>query len=97
MGSGGEGRWHGGDGVVRKVRFLEPMTAAILSSHREIPPYGMAGGEPGKCGRNYVVRRDGCVEELGGRDRAEMEARSEERRVGKECVSTCRSRWSPYH
>src|SRR3546814_4016578 len=74
MGSGGEGRWHGGDGVVRKVRFLEPMTAAILSSHREIPPYGMAGGEPGRCGRNYVVRRDGRVEELGGRDRAEMEA-----------------------
>src|SRR3546814_3877494 len=47
-GSGGAGRWRGGDGVVRKVRFLEPMTAAILSSHREIPPYGMAGGEPGQ-------------------------------------------------
>src|SRR3546814_2077774 len=61
-GSGGAGRWRGGDGVVRKVRFLEPMTAALLSSHREIPPYGMAGGQPGKCGRHYEVRRDGCGE-----------------------------------
>ena len=72
-GSGGKGRWHGGDGVIRKVRFLEPMTAAILSSHRSVPPYGMAGGEPGRCGHNYVVRKDGSVEELTGRDKAEME------------------------
>jgi 5-oxoprolinase (ATP-hydrolysing) len=71
-GSGGEGKWHGGDGVIRKVRFLEPMTAAILSSHRSVPPYGMAGGEPGRCGHNYVVRKDGSVEELTGRDKAEM-------------------------
>ena len=46
-GSGGAGRWRGGDGAVRRIRFLEPMTAAILSGHRRIPPYGMAGGEPG--------------------------------------------------
>jgi 5-oxoprolinase (ATP-hydrolysing) len=49
-GSGGAGRWRGGDGAVRKVRFLEPMTAAILSGHRRVPPYGMAGGKPGAVG-----------------------------------------------
>ncbi len=73
-GSGGLGRWRGGDGIVRRVRFLEPMTAAILSGHRRIPPYGMAGGEPGTPGRNYVVRRDGAVEALGGSDKAELES-----------------------
>jgi len=71
-GSGGEGKWRGGDGVIRKVRFLEPMTAAILSSHRRVPPYGLAGGGDGKCGRNYVLRADGRVEELSGCDKREM-------------------------
>ena len=47
-GSGGAGRWRGGDGAVRRIRFLEPMTAAILSGHRRVPPYGMAGGKPGR-------------------------------------------------
>jgi 5-oxoprolinase (ATP-hydrolysing) len=65
-GSGGAGRWRGGDGVVRRIRFLEPMTAAILSGHRRVPPYGMAGGEAGAVGRNYVERADGSVAELGG-------------------------------
>src|SRR5205814_1258054 len=51
-GSGGGGRWHGGNGATRRVRFLEPMTAAILAGHRRIPPYGMAGGAPGDVGRN---------------------------------------------
>ena len=46
-GSGGAGKWHGGNGATRRVRFLEPMTAAILAGHRRIPPYGMAGGAPG--------------------------------------------------
>jgi 5-oxoprolinase (ATP-hydrolysing) len=64
-GSGGKGAHRGGDGVVRRLRFLEAMTAAILSGHRRIPPYGMAGGEPGKVGKNYVERADGTVEELG--------------------------------
>jgi 5-oxoprolinase (ATP-hydrolysing) len=63
-GSGGAGRWRGGDGGVRKVRFLEPMTAAILSNNRIHPPFGMAGGEPGALGRNTVVRADGGVVEL---------------------------------
>jgi 5-oxoprolinase (ATP-hydrolysing) len=50
------------------------MTAGILSGHRRIPPYGMAGGEPGALGRNYVQRQDGRIETLGGTDGAEMAA-----------------------
>jgi 5-oxoprolinase (ATP-hydrolysing) len=73
-GSGGAGRWRGGDGAVRRVRFLEPMTAAILSGHRRVPPYGMAGGKPGAVGRNWVRRPGGSVVELGGCDRVEMSA-----------------------
>jgi 5-oxoprolinase (ATP-hydrolysing) len=60
-GSGGKGRHRGGDGVVRRIRFLEAMTAAILSGHRVIPPYGMAGGAPGALGRNSVERKGGSV------------------------------------
>ena len=73
-GSGGRGRWKGGDGIRRRVRFLEPMTAAILSSHRRVAPYGLAGGDSGALGRNSVVRTDGSVEILLGADRTEMEA-----------------------
>ncbi|MET0889647.1 MAG: hydantoinase B/oxoprolinase family protein, partial [Stenotrophomonas maltophilia] len=64
-GSGGRGRWHGGNGGVRKIRFLEHMTASILSNNRIVPPFGMAGGEPGACGINYVIRADGTREDLG--------------------------------
>jgi 5-oxoprolinase (ATP-hydrolysing) len=64
-GSGGRGRWKGGDGGVRKVRFLEPMTAAILSNNRVYAPFGMAGGAEGDRGRNYVLRASGAVEHLG--------------------------------
>jgi 5-oxoprolinase (ATP-hydrolysing) len=71
-GSGGAGRWHGGNGGVRKVRFLEPMTAAILSNNRIHAPFGMAGGEPGERGRNLVVRADGRVEELGHIGKTDM-------------------------
>ena len=71
-GSGGAGKWHGGNGIVRRVRFLEAMTAVILSGHRRIPPYGMAGGEPGKLGRNWVERADGSLLQLGGADKAEL-------------------------
>ena len=73
-GSGGRGRQRGGDGVVRRIRFLEPMTAAILSSHRRVPPYGMDGGGTGAVGRNRVERADGRVVELAGTDQVEMEA-----------------------
>jgi 5-oxoprolinase (ATP-hydrolysing) len=71
-GSGGRGRHRGGDGVVRRIRFREAMTAAILSGHRRVPPYGMAGGEPGALGKNYVVRADGRREALSGTDQAAM-------------------------
>ncbi|MBJ7486480.1 hydantoinase B/oxoprolinase family protein, partial [Brevundimonas sp.] len=64
-GSGGKGANRGGDGVVRRVRFLEPMTAAILSNRRRVPPFGAAGGEPGAVGINSVERVDGKVEVLG--------------------------------
>jgi len=63
-GSGGAGRWHGGDGGVRRVRFLEPMTASILSNGRIVPSFGAAGGEPGACGINRVERVDGSTEML---------------------------------
>ena len=72
QGSGGGGRWQGGNGAVRRVRFLEAMTAAILSGHRRVPPYGMAGGLPAKVGRNSVERSDGRIEELGAAAQAEM-------------------------
>jgi len=71
-GSGGAGRWRGGDGALRRVRFLEPMTAAILSEHRRVAPYGMAGGLPAKTGRNWVRRAGGEVMELGACDQVEM-------------------------
>ena len=64
-GSGGAGRWTGGDGTVRRMRFLEPMTAAILSNRRRIPPFGVDGGEPGAAGLNRIERLDGAVETLG--------------------------------
>jgi len=72
-GSGGGGRWRGGDGAVRRIRFLEPMTAAILSGHRRVPPHGLAGGQPGATGRNAITRADGSVEELDSCARAEMQ------------------------
>jgi 5-oxoprolinase (ATP-hydrolysing) len=73
-GSGGAGRWRGGDGAVRCVRFLEPMTAAILSEHRSVAPYGMAGGAPGKAGHNWVRRAGGNVIELAACDQIEAQA-----------------------
>ena len=73
-GSGGAGKWRGGNGAVRRVRFLEPMTAAILSGHRSVPPYGMQGGLAGDVGRNYVVRKDGARVALKGADKIDMHA-----------------------
>jgi 5-oxoprolinase (ATP-hydrolysing) len=71
-GSGGAGRWRGGDGTVRRVRFLEPLVAAILSGHRRVAPHGMAGGSPGMTGRNWVRRAGGKIVELGACDQTEM-------------------------
>ena len=63
-GSGGAGRWKGGDGGIRRVRFLEPMTASILSNGRTVGSFGMAGGGSGAVGENYIERADGRVEKL---------------------------------
>jgi 5-oxoprolinase (ATP-hydrolysing) len=71
-GSGGLGRWRGGDGAVRRIRFLAPMTAVILASRRNVPPFGLAGGKDGAPGRQRVERADGTVEALSGTDRAEL-------------------------
>jgi 5-oxoprolinase (ATP-hydrolysing) len=73
-GSGGTGKTTGGDGAIRRVKFLEPMTAAILSSHRRVAPYGMAGGKPGAVGRNTVKRLNGETLELGGCAQMDMQA-----------------------
>ncbi|NMF60868.1 hydantoinase B/oxoprolinase family protein [Pseudanabaena yagii] len=62
--SGGKGKHNGGNGVTRRIKFLEPMTAAILSSSRVIPPFGLNGGEAGATGRNYVIRHDGKITDL---------------------------------
>ncbi|MHC8492361.1 hydantoinase B/oxoprolinase family protein [Thalassospira sp. SM2505] len=71
-GSGGNGKFKGGDGTTRRVRFLEDMTASILSNHRRVPNQAVAGGEPGKLGRNAIERVDGTVIELKGTDGAQM-------------------------
>ena len=73
-GSGGRGKHRGGDGARRRVRFQEPMTAAILSSHRKVAPYGVEGGEPGALGRNWVERADGGRTELTGTDQTQVGA-----------------------
>ena len=71
-GSGGAGRWRGGDGTVRRLRFLEDMTVAILSSRRIYAPFGAAGGEPGAKGRNWVERADGSVVAMTGTDKCQV-------------------------
>jgi 5-oxoprolinase (ATP-hydrolysing) len=67
-GSGGKGKWHGGDGTQRTIRFLEEMDVSLLTGHRIVPPFGLDGGSPGECGENAVRRADGTVEELEGCD-----------------------------
>jgi len=71
-GSGGKGKWKGGDGTIRRLRFLEPMTAAILANRRKFAPFGLAGGENGRVGRNWVERADGSRVELAATGQAEM-------------------------
>ena len=73
-GSGGAGRWRGGDGGVRRVRFLQAMTASILSNGRIVPAFGLAGGAPGALGVNRIERRDGSIEVLAHIGLAAMEA-----------------------
>ena len=70
--SGGAGKYDGGNGVVRKVRFLEAMTVTTLSSHRIVPPFGLEGADPGKCGNNFVIRADQSISQLKGNDETVM-------------------------
>ncbi len=72
--SGGKGAHHGGNGVIRRLRFQEPMTAAILSGRRVVPPFGLQNGETGAVGRNSVERSDGTVEQLGSTAVVEMQS-----------------------
>ena len=73
-GSGGKGQWRAGDGTLRRVRFLRPMQAAILSGFRAVANPGMMGGEPGELGRNSVRRNDGRIETLPGCAETKVEA-----------------------
>ncbi|UKP00305.1 hydantoinase B/oxoprolinase family protein [Nostoc sp. UHCC 0870] len=70
--SGGKGKHQGGNGVIRRLRFLEPMTANILSGHRVVPPFGLNGGEVGQVGRNWVERGNGVQENLDSTATVEM-------------------------
>ena len=67
-GSGGAGRWRGGDGATRRIRFLEPMTVSTLCGHRRVPPYGMAGGSPGELGVHFLERAEGSIAAMVGAD-----------------------------
>jgi len=71
-GSGGAGRWRGGDGLVREIEFLAPLELSILSQHRVSAPYGMAGGGEGAVGRQVIVAADGSRRELAGIDGCEV-------------------------
>ncbi|MGV0027946.1 hydantoinase B/oxoprolinase family protein [Phormidesmis priestleyi] len=71
--SGGQGQHNGGNGVIRQIRFREPMTAAILSGHRVVPPFGLRGGQAGAIGHNSVKRSTGKTEPLGSRAEVQMQ------------------------
>ncbi|HKR37330.1 MAG TPA: hydantoinase B/oxoprolinase family protein [Steroidobacteraceae bacterium] len=73
-GSGGAGRHRGGDGTERRLRFLQPMTAVLLANHRKIAPFGLAGGQPGATGKNWIERVDGSVEHFGATHVAQLNA-----------------------
>jgi 5-oxoprolinase (ATP-hydrolysing) len=73
-GSGGKGRHRGGDGTVRRVRFLETMTVSLLSTRRETDPFGLAGGKPGSRGTGIIIRKSGARLSMKGCDEAELEA-----------------------
>jgi 5-oxoprolinase (ATP-hydrolysing) len=71
-GSGGQGRWRGGNGATRRLRFLEPMTVTTLSSHRKVPALGLSGGAPGALGRHWIEHEDGTVTPMSGCDTATL-------------------------
>ena len=65
-GSGGSGKFKGGDGTLRTMRFLEDMEVSFLASHRKVPPFGLEGGSPGECGENHLRRGDGTTTQVEG-------------------------------
>jgi len=73
-GSGGAGRWSGGDGVVRELRALEPLSASLLTGSRVVPPFGLCGGAAASCGENRVIRADGRRESLPGSVQVELDS-----------------------
>jgi 5-oxoprolinase (ATP-hydrolysing) len=72
--SGGAGQWHGGNGVIRRMRFLEPVTVTTLCSHREIPPFGVDGGQGGMVGLNAAELPDGTRIALKGNAEIDLPA-----------------------
>jgi 5-oxoprolinase (ATP-hydrolysing) len=72
-GSGGKGKFNGGDGVIREIEFLVPLKVAILSERRVYAPYGMDGGGPGAKGKNLLIKIDGSEINLGGKNQFQAE------------------------
>jgi 5-oxoprolinase (ATP-hydrolysing) len=70
--SGGAGRWRGGDGIVRRLQFREPMQFVILANHRVVPPFGLEGGDAGKVGRTSILSEDGSIEVLNSCDQRDV-------------------------
>ena len=71
-GSGGKGKWNGGDGIIRRILFNAPLTLTLLSQHRRVAPYGLEGGMPGKTGQQQVIRQSGEIVQLDGMDTIEI-------------------------
>ena len=71
--SGGKGKFNGGNGVTRKLRFLKPMTVTTLCSHRKVAPFGVNGGKPGECGKEWLLKEQGNVINLEGNDSCEVD------------------------
>jgi len=72
--SGGAGKWHGGNGTVRKLGFTAPVEAAVLSNHRRIAPFGLEGGKNARTGINRIIRADGSEETLSGTATVQLKA-----------------------
>jgi 5-oxoprolinase (ATP-hydrolysing) len=72
--SGGAGKWKGGDGIIREMKFTEPVSLSVLTQHRKIEPYGLSGGKNGKCGLQKVTRKNSSTKNLSWRDGADLEA-----------------------
>jgi 5-oxoprolinase (ATP-hydrolysing) len=70
--SGGRGKWKGGNGIIREMTFSEPVSLSVLTQHRKVPPYGLNGGSPGKCGKQWIEKAGGARIELNWRDGAEL-------------------------